>query len=157
MEMQQVPRQQRSAAQRVAFRVAQRLWWVVARSEFYILEALVGLGAAGWGLWLANPYWHSFASSPSYEAMAHYAPEEVWGLALLALGLAQVGAAGAQLLLARRILSLLAVFVWLFVSVMFVSANVASTASVMYPVLEALPNVIIFLRLSGEVGRGRHA
>jgi hypothetical protein len=41
---------------------------------------------AGWGLWLLNPHYNAFELGP-YAIMQRYAPENVWGLIGILIGL----------------------------------------------------------------------
>ena len=44
------------------------------------LVVLLGIYTVVWGLWIANPFWHTFSSAPLYSQMAVIAPEWAWGL-----------------------------------------------------------------------------
>lgn len=137
----------RSAFSDVLRMLALRLWRIARYSEFHLLEMFMGLGAIGWGIWLLNPAWQSFGSTPTFRAMASRAPEEVWGLLMLLVGCGQIVAAAAEAHTARRTLAQVAAWFWLFVSIQIGIANIASTGAVIYPVMLVTPNTLIFLRL----------
>jgi hypothetical protein len=48
--------------------------------------SIMGTYTLVWGLWLAMP-WATFSRSPIYEMMNTLAPELVWGLAAMGIGL----------------------------------------------------------------------
>ncbi len=39
------------------------------------LEFLVAIEAILWSIWIGNPWWNAFASSATYDWMAHLMPE----------------------------------------------------------------------------------
>lgn len=141
-----------SAEQRqsVGMRALRRLWWVLFSSHFYLLEFIVAGGTTIWGFWLANPYWDTFTKSPSYDPMAAVAPEAVWGLFILGMGGVQIVMLALRLLWPRRIIAFVAMFVWLWIAVMFWQSNYQTTAAPVYGWMFAGSQVLTFWRLMGE-------
>ncbi len=55
----------------------------IRRKDVFILSLYTTL----WGLWVANPYWDTFSKAGIYEKLKDLAPEWVWGLAVLVIGI----------------------------------------------------------------------
>lgn len=75
---------------------------VVGASSTRGLEMQNGMAALLSGLVLILPP-DTFATSPSYRLFAEWAPESVWGLSLLGIGVAQIAAALHDAVVMRRI------------------------------------------------------
>lgn len=69
--------------------MARRLWILLDSADMDVSAVFNGGISALIGLWFLLPF-ATFAGSPSWRAMAAFAPEPVWGLAFLALGLTTV-------------------------------------------------------------------
>ena len=106
----------------------------------------MGVVSMIWGTWLLNPYWNSFASTPSYAALAVLAPEWLAGLAMLTVGVAQILALIFDVRSWRRATALIMVAFWMFLSVTLGYANIASTAGPVYLAF-ALAEMWAFVRL----------
>lgn len=123
-----------------------RLRALLLDHDFEPTEAISGIAATGWGLIVLLPV-ATFGTSHTYDAMASLAPEWAWGLAVLLVGILQL----LTLLLDwhswRRHTAFLAFCAWLFMSVMFIRANAASTATAIYPTM-ALAAAWAYWRLS---------
>jgi hypothetical protein len=130
-------------------RIFSRFVWLVRDSQFEFTEFRASLIALAWGLWLLNPLWSTFASSHSFDAMAHIAPEAAWGGAIAAIGAIQMLAFAGEHRRARIIACALGVFVWAVVAAMFGLANLASTGVPAYS-LFVLDNAWALWRLVGR-------
>lgn len=51
---------------------------------------ILGLYTFVWGAWIANPFWSVFSRAPLYDAMAVFAPEWVWGLFAIIVGIVMI-------------------------------------------------------------------
>lgn len=95
----------------------------------------IGIVTSLWGVWLLNPNWATFASSPTFQVMQKIAPEWLWGSGFLLLGLS---ALTAQWQGWRRVeigVTLVAAFMWGLVTVTFAVSNIAATATPIYGAL----------------------
>lgn len=90
-------------------------------------RALAAL-ALGIGGWFLVPWWVTFAATRGYRAMALVAPEQVWGVLLVALGVLTLAAQRSGVLLARRILNAIGLAVWVAIAIGFLVANPPSIA-----------------------------
>ncbi len=128
-------------------RPIRRLRRLLVDYNFEFAEFLVGLAALLWGAWLIFPMWNTFASSSSFTVLLSSGIDEsYWGL-----GIASVGALQLIGLLwdhrpIRRFSSFSLVLVWLFIALMFILSNPASTATVIYP-LFALSSAWAYWRI----------
>ncbi|MDQ3832244.1 MAG: hypothetical protein M3315_01145 [Actinomycetota bacterium] len=93
-------------------------------------ELLSGAVLALCGVWLLLPF-HSFASAVTFRGMSQVAPEWVWGLYLLLLGLTRLGAAFFGYAPARRLTAILAAVTWAFIATTFLLSNPRALACVM--------------------------
>lgn len=111
---------------------AATLFVITKHSE--IGEFILGLFAAFWGLWLLFPFWETF-SLPVFSAFLACAPEWVWGLVSLLLGLFTIIAAGTRCYILRKIMVFLHIAFWVFVAIMFAFASPENTAVPIYTML----------------------
>ena len=119
------------------------------------LEFLCGLQAVLWGIWIFNPWWDSFPASTAYRFMAQLAPEALWGLIVLALGLAQwLAALTGRLLPIRRAIAVSAIFVWVTITLSFAFGNVRSTA-MPNSAIAAIFNILAFAEINADILVGR--
>jgi len=114
-----------------------RLARVIVTADPTPIELLSAIMAFGWGILLALPA-NTFATSPTYNAMSSLAPERVWAIAMLAIGLLQAAATLHGKVKARKPLAFFATLTWAFIAVMMISANAVSTAGVAYGVVTLL-------------------
>ena len=141
MDMQQ--RQQQSLRQYLAHRLFTLLW----SKDVEASELVVMLCTLGWGVWLVNPSWDSFSSTPTFRSMQAIAPEWVWGTPMLVLSLVHLVGLLADHSRIRKACTFANTLLWVFLSAMVWQGNLASTASVVYPVL-ALASLWAWLRLA---------
>lgn len=97
-------------------------------------EFILGMFAVTWGIWLLLPMWDTF-SYPSFASFLYVAPEHIWGLFALFLGLITILFASTKLFFVRKLMSLLHIAWWAFVSSMFVFAAPGNTAVPVYMML----------------------
>lgn len=127
--------QQAQPEQTIIQKAMERFVWLLNDSHFEYAEFQNAAVGIFWGAWLLNPHWQTFASSKSFDAMSHWAPEEVWGVAILLLGLLQMGAFIREHRHLRMAGTLSGVFVWFSIGIAFGLVNIASTGVVVYPLL----------------------
>lgn len=84
-----------------------------------------------WGLWLVLPY-KTFVSSISFREMMKVAPEQVWGVAIMAIALLHLGAIVRGNLWQRRIFCYITAGLWVYLTVLFFLSNPGSTAVPIY-------------------------
>ena len=114
----------------------------------YIAETFTSIILIAWGIVLLHP--DETFTLPSYEPMLKVAPEVVWGLASLALGLFQyVGMVG-RWSYVRSISALLATGFWLFVGVMFSITPVINTFASTYICLGLMTAVLYVVEVGGH-------
>lgn len=118
--------------------------------EFVKLELL-------WGLYLSNPVYDVFTTSPTFNNIAQIAPAQVWGIVLLLLAtLVMYGYYSNRN--AFKSAGMLAIGIyWLIVAAAFITANPFSTSSIIYPWL-AYCNIAWAAQIQAEVktgGRGK--
>lgn len=109
---------------------------IITNSDFVFTELYSGVTVLLWGLWVANPYYNTYNTSYLFQGLARLPLlEDVQGLLVALLGLAQLLVLFFGSMHVRKVASFSIVLLWLFISVMFVRANPASTATVIYPML----------------------
>lgn len=131
----------------ISQRVVRRFVWLLRDGQFEFAEFLSALALIGWGFWLLAPWWETFNSSPSFQAMAYVAPEWVWGATVAILGLCQMAAFVGEHRNVRIATALGGVFIWSSVSLMFGLGNIASTGAIAYA-LFALSSLWALWRLA---------
>lgn len=118
--------------------------------EIELVEIMSGIAAVSWGVWLINPALDTFITSYTFYTMAAVAPEWLWGTCMIVIGVAQVESVISHKLVRRKVSSLMLSIMWMFISAVFLYANVASTAGVIYSVF-AFFTAWSYLRLSQRV------
>ena len=114
----------------------QQLRSIIISSDFVFTELYSGVTVLLWGLWVANPYYNTYATSILFQDLANLpVPEDTQGIIVAIIGLLQLIGLFFGNIRIRKITSFSIVLVWLFLSIMFVRANPASTATVIYPML----------------------
>lgn len=103
-----------------------------------------------WGTWLLFPWWDTFSSSPSFVMMGKLAPEPVWGLALVIGGIGHYLALYRNSLLWRYRASLYGYFLWAFITLTFMYANLRATSTPIYGTV-AFGLLIMTVRLRREL------
>ena len=113
------------------------------------LEVFLGGFTGLWGLWLLLPWQPAtFAVGPAFRGLAATGvPEEAWGAAALALGLARLLAVAYDVRAVRARLSLGAFVFWLVVSWSIVTNSFTGTGTPIYPWV-ALACLGVYLRLA---------
>lgn len=109
----------------------------VIKKQAEIGEFILSLFMILWGLWLLNPAWDTF-SLPSFEAFLTVAPEMVWGLIAMSIGVLTLLSAGIKYYPARRVMIFLNMMWWAFVAVMFLMCVPENTAVPIYMMLSIL-------------------
>ena len=51
------------------------------------VSIILGAYTILWGFWIFNPFWMVFTHAPLYAAMAHIAPEYLWGIIAIVSGM----------------------------------------------------------------------
>jgi nitrate reductase gamma subunit len=110
------------------------------------LEYVCAFAAILWGLWVVNPFWNTFDPTKSsvFRSMSEVAPEWVWGLVILLIGILQFVSRRTMNIKFRSISSFLAMFVWITLSIFYLMGNYASPGISMYVIYTAM-NYIVFL------------
>jgi hypothetical protein len=136
-----------SLTHRLGYRLADILW----HRHFEIAELTSAILWFFWGVILVNPWADAFDSAPSFRVMASLAPELIWGLVSMVLGLNQFGAMLWEWRPWRMLASGLLLFWSLLVAVMIGWANPLGTGVVAYSVFGLLAG-FAFLRSFREMG-----
>lgn len=115
-----------------------KLLLFILDTDTFSLETMLGIESFLWGLWLLLPF-DTFSASPVYSVMNQIAPEHVWGIGMIVLGIAQIMVLCTHNPKARYIFSTGALFVWLFTDVGFWLSGSPSAAPTVYliPVIMA--------------------
>ena len=95
---------------------------------------LLALTALAWGLVLLNPV-DTFSTSPAFSMMAQIAPEYIWGLLFLGLGILQLLVIECDKEHVKPIsgyVQLLGVFIWSMIALFFYIGNPHGTGFVPY-------------------------
>ena len=109
------------------------------------------LAKIAWGLILLNPA-NTFASTPSYVAMSTWATEVQWGILLLTVGIIHLATIFNSSLLARIVLQISSIAVWLFISSMFGISNPIGTGLWIYALAAVSDFIAIVYLLRFEKG-----
>lgn len=118
------------------------------------LELLGALWAIAWGMWVGSPWWNVFPSSPTFRVLGTVAPEWVWGMAALWVGIGQLVAVYDNRLIWRYRVSVAAFLLWTFIALLFVLANPSSTATITYGML-ALMAALVVAKIKERVEMGQ--
>lgn len=109
---------------------------------YYLRPRILELGGAAWsvvwGFWVGNPWWDVFPSSPTFQTMGQVAPEWVWGLVVVGVGIGQLIALYNDSTRWRYRISASAFLVWAFVTWLFLISNFSSTATVTYGMMSTM-------------------
>lgn len=118
------------------------------------VELLISLMTIGWGVWVINPYWNTFAN-PAYASMQQLANfvlqgsighEILWGSVFCFVGVMQFLSLLADNRQYRTIAIILSGWLWTFVTLTFVTSNIAVTAVPSYAII-ALATLWTHIRL----------
>lgn len=123
---------------------------VVTESRMYGIEAQNAIAAIVWGCVLINPNWHTFASSPSYGAMAQLSDEANWGVMMASIGMLNLIFSIYQVRFFQRITILSLACIWAFIGTMLGVSNIQGTGPYTYGVI-ALFALLSFWRISYEM------
>lgn len=107
------------------------------------LEVLSGALLLVWGVVLLLPP-PTFGTSPGYAFMARLAPEGLWAVGALLLGLLQIGGMLYERLALRIAASGLALWFWSSIAAAIFLANPGSTGGPVYTVLAAASLVTLW-------------
>ena len=113
------------------------------------LELLSALAAILWGFWILNPAWDTFPTSLAFRMMARIASEEIWGEAVLLLGLAQLVVILRFGKRTRRVFAFISIFTWVTISTFFFIGNFSSTAGPTYSVI-AMIATLAYIELGSD-------
>jgi len=111
-----------------------RLAIFLAKSHTEVGEYILGLFSLLWGIWLLLPVWNTFSIN-MFSAFLHVAPEEIWGLAAVSLGVITIFSAAIKDLPMRKTSTFINIIFWLFISFMFLLATPKTTAIPIYAML----------------------
>ena len=102
----------------------------MAKNNFILqrkyLEFFPALFEILWGLWILNPLESTFKISSAYTLMASIAPEWVWGLVLLAIGIFQMIVIFTPNLRLRLVSSVICLFIFVVMAFLILAGNVGS-------------------------------
>lgn len=95
-------------------------------------SVILGITSLVWGFWVANPFWRVFDSAQVYYVLNALAPEWMWGLIPMLIGIGMiVGIAKSRfttLLASVRI----GFYFWFFTSLCFFIGDWQNTAGIIY-------------------------
>ena len=98
----------------------------------------------------------TFAAVRSYDSMAIIANENVWGIALCMIGILHLASIFSLRLLARIIMQIVSIGVWLFMATMFGISNPVGTGLWTYAFAAMCDFIAIVYLLRFEKGVYRH-
>src|SRR3990167_3015420 len=101
--------------------------------------------AVFWGAWLLLPF-RTFNVAPVYHTMSSIAPEWVWGMAYLGIGLFHVRAVLNRNSRWCKSFSYVAVFIWILLSAMYAHGDYRGLGVIVYALI-ALSAVWVCIRL----------
>lgn len=107
------------------------------------LELLGALWAITWGVWVGNPIWDVFPSSPTFRVLGLVAPESVWGIIVAGVGSAALLAVYVDNLLWRYRVSAAAFLLWSFITLLFIISNPSSTATITYGMMAIMSGLVM--------------
>jgi len=110
-------------------------------------EVCLSITAVAWGIWVLNPFWDAFASSPTFSVMQKIAPEDIWGVLGLLLGGSLLYGSIRQYRPVMRWSTLGLCLFWLIVTISVGISNVKGPGLIAYAVYTWL-NALAHLRLS---------
>lgn len=149
MYQMQQPEQQPLLARIAAFltRGAERFVTLLRRGGFEFSEFYGALITTVWGAWVLFPFQpDTFSSSPSFRGFLAIAPEWAWGLIAFVAGSVHLCLFVIEHRVGRVGLCGFGLTFWLFLGVVFWTANHSTTAVPLY-ILQALPFVWSMWRL----------
>ena len=116
------------------------------------MELLISLVSVVWGLWLLNPLGHTFPNGTIYRGMALMAPEWLWGLVMIGLGLCHLYSLYRSSVKWRARIAISGWLIWGFISISFALSNIWSTATPIYGIFAGC-SLIVARRLHKEIDR----
>lgn len=106
---------------------------------------LLGVFTVVWGFWVGNPFWSVFTQAPLYSFMS-FAPEPVWGLVAIAVGVVISHGAFTRKVRALILGSKVGGIFWFVVSIMFFLGDWMNTGGITTLVLSVY-SFFIYLNL----------
>jgi hypothetical protein len=116
------------------------LRWLSARLRYWLtietaaLELWAAVDSLLLGLFLMLPV-RTFESSPTFTFMGEVAPEETWGVVMVAAGCLQIAGLNGVNHRLREIMALALAIIWAIWAIGLISSNAASTGTITYPML----------------------
>jgi len=129
----------------------QRLRDTVALMDHTPIEILSAISAIFWGVFVANPFTHSFCAMGVGVVLERVAPEWVWGVVAALIGMKQLHAVLCRDTFWRTYTAIAIVILWVFMFVSFLLAAPQSVSIIVYPIL-AVAESWAMLRLTGRIG-----
>lgn len=111
-----------------------RLRELFVRSEYDIVEFIVGLSAVMWGIWVGNPFWDAFLVAP-HPHFLEIAPEWFWGTMVGVVGGAQVAAVTIDTYKIRKLVAFVSLCTWIFILCTFGAQRILGPATSLYFVI----------------------
>lgn len=131
------------------FRGKSTLVDIFMTADFRLVEMFSALSATWWGTWLLLPTItgvpNSFTANSGWRIMAALAPDYVWGILSLVLGLAGLHCLVFNSKVRKWMSSVMFLF-WLLLTVSLLLNNAASTGVPVYG-MRALACALVYLRL----------
>ncbi len=124
---------------------------ITRASGFSFYSALIKIV---WGFVFLLPA-STFNSTRTYDAMSSIASENVWGTALCMIGILHLASIFSFQLLARIIMQIISIAVWLFMSTMFAIGNPVGAGVWIYGIAAICDFIAIVYLLKFEKGAYR--
>lgn len=108
-----------------------RMMWKIALADTTPVESITAVQSMLFGLWLVLPF-DTFGSGSVFDVMHQIAPEDWWGILMMALGIAQLLSVHMKHIEYRIWVTRVMLPVWLIIDASFLLSRTASSASITY-------------------------
>lgn len=108
-----------------------RMMWKIALADTTPVETITAVQSMLFGLWLVLPF-NTFNSGNVFDIMNQIAPESVWGILMMVLGIAQLYTVHTKRVVYRIWATRIMLPVWVIIDLSFLLSLTASSASITY-------------------------
>ena len=102
------------------------------------LELVSAITLVIWGAWVGCPFFNAFQTSDTFHLMEKIAPEQVWGIVILLIGITKLIIMNTKYIKLRIAMSILIMFTFALLTTVYALGNWMSTAAPIYVALTIL-------------------
>jgi len=131
-----------------------RMMWKIALTDTIPVESITAVQSMLFGLWLILPF-DTFSSGSVFDIMNQIAPESIWGVLMMVLGITQLYTVHTKRVFYRIWATRIMLPVWVIIDLSFLLSRTASSASITYFVF-VMCSIWSLISLALRQNRGCH-